>query len=483
MQIKPLFVGMLDTVSKVSENLEIEELSEFGVQQFLSKTQEIQRRLSELKVDDRIRVFEKMGEIWKEKLKKGELEELKETLSKSTGYSAQLIEHELNLVGSVLNGESLRKSLEASFGNTEALWKFVEIHKGEYKRYFPSGPVFIISSGNSLIPPLIPTTISLLTGNLTLLRPSISNYSGVVEVYNLMKSLNLDAAKLMSEALAISYFTHDSPALKYLLTKAKVGVVNFWGGDPARLEVSKLVSENPHHPRLIVNGPLTGFVIIDEDSANEKNADGLAKNIVLYDQQLCSSPTSAVFIGSFDMAKEFVGHMITSLNKYGNVFKMKMSEGQIYLLQSARRVFQIKGSLVYSSNDPDNMWTVILSKGRRVLDDVISMVPEFNLYFRRRFLEIVVVDKWHFASDMLRGVPSCRAFRGVDKVQTVGLAVSDKIKNDLLEDLVNSGVYRIVPVEDMYLRSPLEPYDGLNIPSSFTYIIYMRDCVLDLNMQ
>jgi hypothetical protein len=317
---------------------------------------------------------------------------------------------------------------------------------------------------------------------MTILRPSISNYHGVIEVYNTLRTMNSDNARLMSEGLAISYFTHESPSLRYLLTKAKVGVVNFWGGDPARVEVSKLVSENPHRPRLIVNGPLTGSVIIDEVSANETVADGLAKNVVLYDQQLCSSPTSAIFIGSIEKAKEFVNHMAASLNKYGSIYNAKLSESQIYLLQSARRIFQIKGSIVYSSNDPQNMWTVVLSKGKRVLDEVVSTVTGFNIYFRRRFIEIVVVDKWHDAPTFIRELPYCRAFTGVDKVQTVGLAVSDEIKHDLLEDLVNCGVYRIVPVADMYLRSPLEPYDGLNIPSSFTYIIYMRDRTLDFNV-
>ncbi|MBC7113373.1 MAG: aldehyde dehydrogenase family protein [Candidatus Methanomethyliales bacterium] len=482
MRICPSFAGTLDTAVRVSGDLEVEEISEFGVQQLFSKAPDIQRKLSELNIDDRIQVFEEMGKIWEERLRKGQLDALKMTLSESTGYSDSLIEQELSLVCSVFDGESLRRSLEASLGNTETLCKFVEISRGEYKRYFPAGPVFIISSGNSLIPPLIPTTISLLTGNMTILRPSISNYNGVIEVYNILRTMNSEKAKLMSEGLAISYFTHDSPTLKYLLTKARVGVVNFWGGDPARLEVSKLVSENPHRPRLIVNGPLTGFVIVDEDSVDEMVADGLAKNVVLYDQQLCSSPTSAVFIGSFEKAKEFANHMVASLNKYGSIFKTKLSEGQIYLIQSARRIFQIKGSLVYSSNDPQNMWTLVLSKGKRVLDEVVSTVTGFNIYFRRRFIEIVVVDNWHDAPTFIKELPYSKAFRGVDKVQTVGLAVSDKIKQDILEDLVNCGVYRIVPVADMYLRSPLEPYDGLNIPSSFTYIVYMRDRALDFNV-
>ncbi len=474
MKLTPLFTGALDTTVRASRGIEIQEISEEGIQQFLSRAADIHKRCSKISIDERIEVFERIGSIWEERLKKNEYSPLRDALAKSTGYSERLIEQELGLIRSVFSGENLRRSLEASFGNVKGLCEFIELVPGEYCRFVPAGPVFIISSGNSLIPPLIPTTLSLLTGDLTLLRPSIANYNGVVEVYKILK----EVSGVFSDALVISYFAHDSPVLKFILTRAKVGVVNFWGGEPARTEVSRLVSDNPHHPRLIVNGPLTGYVIIDEASTNESIADSLAKNIVLYDQQLCSSPTSAVFIGSLERAKEFANNLAKSCNHYGSIFRMGLSEGQAYVLQSARRVFQIKGSFVYGSNDPSNMWTVVLSKEKSVMDDVVSMVPEFNLYNRRRFIEVVVVGNWDKAVEGVRDLPSLRAFRGVDKVQTVGLAVSDKIKRDILEGLVNSGVYRIVPIEDMYLRSPLEPYDGLNIAASFTYIVYKRDVAI-----
>lgn len=475
MRLVPLFTGTLNTTVRSFGGMEIQEISEEGIQHFFSRTDEVRKKITEIPIDERVEVFEKIGVIWEERLNKNDLKSLRDELTESTGYSERLIEQELKLVRSVFSGDNLKRSLEASFGNLKSLFDFVELGHGEYYRVVPAGPVFIISSGNSLIPPLIPTTLSLLTGNLTLLRPSIANYSGVLEVYKMLNYVDSEAGKLISDALAISYFAHDSPTLKFILTKSKLGVVNFWGGEPARTEVSRLVSENVHHPRLIINGPLTGFVIVDEASADEKIADGLAKNTILYDQQLCSSPTSGVFIGSVEMAKQFANNLTRSLNYYGSLFNLRLSDSQAYLLQSARRIFQIKGAFVYTSNNPYNMWTVVLSKGGSLMDEVVSMVPEFNIYNRRRFIEIVVVEKWEDAVNEVKNLPLRKAFKGVDKVQTVGLAVSENIKDQVVNGLVNSGVYRIVPIEDMYLRSPLEPYDGLHIASSFTYIVYRRD--------
>ncbi len=279
------------------------------MRKILGESSAVQERLSSIRVQERLEVIGEMGEIWREKLNDGKLEELKKILVKTTGYSEKLIEMEFSLIPLVLSKENLGKNLEYSPAKSiEVFERFVKVENDESFRIVPAGPVFIISSGNSLLPPLIPSTISLATGNFTVIKPSLSNYLGVVEVYGARSEVasHSEEAKTMMDALVISYFTHDSASLKHLLSEAEIGVINFWGGEPARSSIVRLVSENPHHPKIIINGPLTGCVLIDEKSADEKTAEGLAKNVILYDQQLCSSPTSAVFIGSWQ--KSYLVH-------------------------------------------------------------------------------------------------------------------------------------------------------------------------------
>lgn len=38
----------------------------------------------------------------------------------------------------------------------------------------------------------------------------------------------------------------------------------------------------------------------------------------------------------------------------------------------------------------------------------------------------------------------------------------------------SSGVYRIVPLKDMHLRSPVEPFDGRQLARDFVDIVYVR---------
>ncbi len=479
MSLTPFSYRAYACVEKRVRNQTVAEISEDGLSDLLSKAREVQNRLCSIPVEERLLVIEKIGRAWAEKQRKGELEALKGELSDSTGYALKMIDLEFSLVSSALNSLSIKQNLRASFPfGISCLERFAAVGKNEYCWYRPRGPVFIISSGNSIIPPLIPTTISIAAGNMTLLRPSLANFQGVKEVYSLLEDIGGDVAESMREALTISYFSHDSPSLDYLLTKSNVGVINFWGGEPARTEISRRVSSNPNHPNLIINGPLTGYAIVDAASANESSALALARNILLYDQQLCSSPTEGAFVGDWKEAVEFVTLVGKKLDELTETMPPKVNESYAYAIEGLRRSIQFKGSMVFKSGSSPS-WTIALSKSRSYLDDALQAFPEFGLHTRRRFMEMIVVDKYEDAIRMIEGLPKRKAFRGIDGVQSVGLSVSDDAREHLCSSLAEHGIFRILPLEDMYMRSPLEPYDGINLAQAFTYAVYRRDKPLE----
>ena len=127
-----------------------------------------------------------------------------------------------------------------------------------------------------------------------------------------------------------------------------------------------------------------------------------------------------------------------------------------------------------SSQNPQNMWTIVVSDGVSVMDEIVTALPDFRLHTRRRFLEIISVGDEESAMALIGSLPLMKAFRGIDKIQTVGIALSAETELKIAERLAEAGVFRIVPLGDMYMRSPSEPYDGIAIPSSFTYAVYMR---------
>ncbi|HSV41890.1 MAG TPA: acyl-CoA reductase, partial [Methanomassiliicoccales archaeon] len=274
--------------------------------------------------------------------------------------------------------------------------------------------------------------------------------------------------------LIVSYLSHDSATLDALLSRSAFGVINFWGGEPARTIVAQKVAENKHRPRLYVNGPLTGVALIDAEAADDDAADGLAMNMVLYDQQLCSSPTLALFVGEHAQSLEFAKKVAAFLDEEGKDMPLELTESSLFTLQNGRRMLQMRGSTVMAGRSPRNTWTLAVSNGRSNMDEVAAQYRALSIHGRRRFLEIITVPGLDKAVEIINALPSNQAFAGIDKVQTIGLAAPIDKENDYLDALSRTGVYRTVPVGDMFMRSAVEPYDGQALASLFTYITYRR---------
>jgi hypothetical protein len=235
-----------------------------------------------------------------------------------------------------------------------------------------------------------------------------------------------------------------------------------------------MVGKNRNHPRFFVNGPFTGMAMIEEGVEPLQAADDLALDVVLYDQQLCSSPTTGVFIGSYERAKEFLRSAGERLDEAGDEFPLTPDQDRLFVLQGARRFIQMDGGMVLSSKSPENPWTLVLSKGKSSLGGLAAQFPSFHLFARRRFLEIVVVPDAESAVQLLRSLPEHPAFKGIDGVQSVGLAVTEGSRQTYVDLLVGAGVHRIMPLGDMFMRGAVEPYDGVTMSSLFTRIVYWR---------
>ena len=476
--IEPRYIGSsLESVEREAGGEKVREITEASLMQILSEGRAIQAEVCDLPLEERLQVIDWLGELWGERLVAGELSGIKEALRQSTGYPSKLIDLEISLVSKVLSGDEIRRNIEASLvGGKNALEGFVSIGEGEALRHMPAGPTLIISSGNSIIPTLIPTAISLTTGNFTLLKPSLSNFHAVAEVFDGLMGLSSKspAAHLMARSLCISYFGHDSPGFTAALAKAPFGVVNYWGGEPGRTSVASRLAQNPHHPRFFVNGPLTGVAVIGAGGDDERVARGLALNMILYEQQLCSSPTVGVYVGGYEEALRFTTKVRSHLEAIGSQYPVEPSNDALFITNSARKVLVLKGSKVIHSERTENPWTLAITKGSSNLDSVVSSFPSFNVHGRRRFLELVVVESVESAADLIKRVPNMASFNGIDRVQTVGVSLAEKDREEALWAFASTGAYRLVPIEDMFMRSASEPYDGTTLASLFTYAVYER---------
>lgn len=444
---------------------------------YLSQAKVIQDELRCIGFRRRVKVLEELGKAWVDRLESHSLEGLKTELARNTGYSRAMIENDLRFVAEVLKRENIEALMNVGLqGGWGSLDDFVEVAPGEYVTNLPAGPVLIIASGNSVVPPLIPTVTSLATNNLTVLRPSLTNYKVIREVFKPLEDLAEAGGdgSVVGRALLITYLAHDSEVLEYLLKKAPVGVINYWGGEPGRTRVCRAVMENPYRPRLYVNGPLTGVAVVDGDSVDEEVSEALAREVLMYDQQLCSSPTISFLIGDYDRAVELAKEVSNRLDVSGALYKLEVSEGWMYGLTTLRKALELHGAKVIRSRNYENPYTVVVSKGGSSFTG-LRLIP-LNIHSRRRFLEIVSVPDVKECVKIIRELPRIPGYVGIDGVQTVALWAKDsQRRKEYVRELIKAGVYRVVPLGESYVRTPFEPYDGEFMPRYFTYTTYLRE--------
>lgn len=473
----PLYIDKVETINIKG----VEEPSLEWFNKFILKCRDLTDSLIQIGFEKRLKVLDELGKIWTEKLHEGKVNHLIEVVAKNTGYSVRNVELDLAFISEVLSRNNLIKLFDNGLvGGYKTLDLPVELNDGEMVLNRPLSPNLIIATGNSVVPSILPAVISLASGGVTILKPSIVNYSVVVDVFTPLKDLAesmVEGASEIARSLLVTYFLHDSKVLDNLLLSAPLAVVNYWGGEPGRSTIVEKVLRNPYKPRIVINGPLTGLAIVDEDSINADTPVKLARDVVLYDQQLCSSPTYVLYIGSMSAAADFAKKLGNALDKIGSTFPRKFTEHGSYTLLLMRKKLEIDGYTVFYSQNLENPW-IIAVRGSLHTKDVrtYKIDTAIPLHQRKRFVEIRVLDKDELLPATLDGLLRELSYQGVDKFQTALLAVSESRKSKLINLLARIGVYRIVPLGESFLRTPIEPYDGEFIPKYFTYTIYVRDC-------
>ncbi len=465
-----------DTDEIVKEGISIQAL-----ENLLDRGLEMQERLLGIETDEKLSVMSELAEKWRLALDMGELGDIIALLSRKTGYCDKMIRMDLEYISTVLDPDVISISLEQSLpGGIESLDAFVEIESGEMYKCMPAGPVLIVGSGNSVLPTIISGILSLMTNNFTLVRPSEVNSEAVFALFRMLKETAMEEtpiaeiARELNNATFIFWAENNDEMLQYLLKRGRIGVVNFWGDEQIISKIGRAVSTNPNHPRLCLLAPMTGYAVIHHGIDLREAARALAEAMVYYDQQLCSSPTEASFIGSFESAKEFAEQVGRALNDLTSEFPAKKSEHEAKLIQKARNKLRMSGSYVLVPPDSGPEWTLAVSEGQSNLDRIFPSIKEFGLNVRRRFIEIIAVESESNVVERLRILKEKEPFKGIMGIQSVGLAVPDTVFEVLTPKLAEAGVHRIIPIKDMHLRSPIEPFDGKHMAREFVNILYVR---------
>jgi len=307
---------------------------------------------------------------------------------------------------------------------------------------FPLGVVGHWPAGNIEIQPVLSMTCALVGGNACLVRVP----GGLEEISERLigKLVQADTRGAVKARVRMLVFPHTRRDLQEAMARAADGAM-VWGGEEAVLQVRSLPF--PHWARLVIFGPRLSIAAMDADcwsNVEEREAwcRRIARDVWQFDQQACSSP-QALFLEkrAGHSSDDFVEALKAAFESENRMHPRQTIEAGLTTAICQARASWLLDDVAHRAifpSEPD--WTLLLGRG--------SAIPKPT---QGKTLTILEVDD---LSDALKDLDG--------SVQTLGLAVSDAAREEMLASLAaRRGVDRIVKLGRMHVFAP--PWDGVDL--------------------
>jgi hypothetical protein len=314
----------------------------------------------------------------------------------------------------------------------------------------PLGVIGHWPAGNIEILPILSMTCGLLGGNACLVRipTALVDFNRRIA----QKMTQSDKDGILTERVSMFAFDHDRQDLLEAMARAVDGAM-IWGGAEAVSQVKALPF--PHWTRLAIFGPRISAAVMDADTwcngpERKSWCQRLARDVWQYDQQACSSP-QVLFL------ERKAGHSPTGfLQDLKDAFEAENRLHPRQAIQASMTSAICRSRASWLMDSTENMaifpmgtdWTILFGRG--------STIPAPT---QGKTLTVLEVD------DLFEPISQ------FDRtVQTMGLAIKDKEKEDRLTTAAAvRGVDRIVKLGRMHVFTA--PWDGLDLIRSMVRMV------------
>jgi hypothetical protein len=400
----------------------------------------------------------------------------------AAGYPEISARQEVGLLPSLLSG----RRLDAMIGNQNALpggaalldGQCVPIAPGVTVAGFPVGPVVVIGSGNAFLPAVSVSVQALLASCPVALRGSRLNQRVLERLVEALRAAGHPVLSSLMEHLHLFFADHRDPGenrqLHALLRTGPFDAGVFWGGREMLDAVLPQFAANPRHPLAIPMEPLTGVALITQHyverarHALAEAAHELSESMVVFGQQLCSSPTEAYFVGDHSRAEDLAAALAVELAQSPEASARMITDRQAVLLDRVRDRCEELGAAVHTPTHGSAAWTVVSSQNTSVFEQFPADLC-LPIHDRHGFLELICVPDIETAADRIAALSAAPCHAAIKQVQTV-LRLADLADAQRLARLLRPrrGIYRVVPPDYVAARHPMEPADGQHFLSQFT---------------
>lgn len=379
---------------------------------------------------------------------------LMEKLPKLLNYSDEMVDLGLKFFPEMVSSKNLKAKL-ASLGDYRSLDYFVQSDGGQSVRSVPVGTVCHIAAGNIFLGAVDSLIHGIITKNINILKVSKQDLLFPTVFYKVLKEVDID--NVILPYLSIVYWSKDCKEIDAFI-KQNVDSILLFGGEEAAKSYKMGLSPKTN---LLSFGPKISFGIVCKDSSLEmlkESAAGFARDIILWEQRACTSCQN-IFLEKSNLNNEFIEMLNDALEQ--EAMNFKQSNIDIDAEVEIRRAREL--AIWDSYNKKGECYEGVNS------NHTIIVQSDFNVHDSplNRTVYVNIVDSY---KDIIGGNLSFMKYY----MSTV--AISSKMKQEIIENLIDLGVLRFCIPGTMATGSEAcASHDGLYIINSLVKFINKED--------
>jgi phenylacetate-coenzyme A ligase PaaK-like adenylate-forming protein len=368
---------------------------------------------------------------------------LERALPAETGFSPEMIALGMQELQRMLDPSSLLRKVENELGGIPRGGEFLfrpECSTG--LSWNPIGIVLHVLPGNVFLVGAGALIESVLTGNITILKPSSDEK--IFLPHFIQSLIDCDADGVVSTSIALLDYSSNDEEVIAQLKKYVDGLV-IWGGEEA---VKAYRNDLPARARLIVFGPKLSIAIVTAKGIGHYGvadiADKLSCEMAIWDQNSCTAPQVCYIEG-----EENAQGLLDALPLYLSKKEAELPAGEADTntaieIQKLRSIFEVaeargQGVLRESSKGVD--WTVVLDRH--------TAIQPSPLHRTLRIVPVRHIDDILCEAESIRGC-----------LQTVGIAATPGEGLLLSQKFGEAGALRVLEVGQMAGGQIDDPHDG-----------------------
>lgn len=395
-----------------------------------------QKELSLLSIEEILLTLDGFSHFWKShpELKMKALKGLDHEMP----FSYEMMSATLDIIPELFKRENLELRLKGEFNNYKVLDQWSKSPSGVGKiKAFPLGQILHVTAGNVFISCIDSLLMGFLTKNISYLKLSSKNQ---FFPYFFAETFFLyDQKKVLADKFCIFSWKGGDQKFEVPFKHQVQGIIA-WGGE----EMLKSLKEHlPLDVKIFDYGPKISFQVVTKLGIDKmglsKTASLIAKDLIMWDQQACSSPQNLFYEEGIDLKalfeelKKFLDDPLFPRGRLG-------ADESVELLKEKEKA----------------RYDHLMKLGLRLEGETYLLHAEPEDYLRTSPLNrTLIFKKFHSFSHLVNQVKPFRFY-----LQSCGYQTGAFEKNTLLTQLALAGVKRFSPLGSMSEGHPGLPHDG-----------------------